>query len=61
MNSITLSKELIANIFNEWAKRYSENPEGFSDILDSEGKPEEDYGICSAVYFLDIAKDLEAK
>lgn len=47
-------------IFNEWAKRYSENPEHFCDtILDENGKPVEDYGWDCYHYFTKIADEMD--
>lgn len=46
-------------IFNEWAKRYSESPEEFKDVLDIDGKPSKDYGECCTLYFEKIADELD--
>lgn len=54
-----LINKRLAGIFNEWAKRYSERPEEFSEILDNEGKPISDYGESCAVYFQQIAKEMD--
>lgn len=51
----------MAVIFNEWARRYAENPGEFGAILNADGKPVEDYGQRCAIYFDDIAKDMDAK
>ena len=48
-----------ARIFNEWAKRYSEKPEEFSDILDDNGKPVSDYGDRCAIYFNKLSAELD--
>ena len=45
-------------IFNEWAKRYSNNPELFTDILDEDGNPVSDYGECCAIYFTELEDEL---
>jgi len=47
-------------IFNEWAQRYADNPESFSEILGEDGRPVEDYGECCTVYFARLAEELEA-
>jgi len=57
MNSIT--KNRMAKIFNEWARRYSENPDEFDDILDEDGNPVSDYGECCALYFEKLANELD--
>ncbi len=49
----------IAAIFNEWARRYSENPSEFGKILDAEGKPVTEYGECCALYFEKIANEMK--
>lgn len=46
----------LADIFNEWNKRYSENPDDFKNNLNKDGKPLEDYGECCADYFEKLAK-----
>lgn len=51
----------MAAIFNEWAKRYAENPENFEEILDSDGKPVTDYGDRCALYFEQLANELNTK
>lgn len=54
------ARKRMAMIFNEWAKRYSENPKEFSGVLDENGKPIEDYGENCALYFCSIAADMDA-
>jgi len=49
----------MATIFNEWAKRYSENPDEFSNILDDNGNPVDDYGDNCAIYFSKLAAELD--
>ena len=51
-------KQTLAVIFDEWAKRYANNPEAFSTVLDSAGNPIEDYGRACAAYFVQIEKEL---
>jgi len=57
MNNIT--RERMTMIFNEWAKRYSESPDEFSDILDDEGNPVSDYGENCAIYFEKLANEMD--
>ena len=45
-------------IFNEWNKRYSENPSGFTEQLDTNGNPISDYGESCAVYFQKLSNEL---
>lgn len=47
-------------IFNEWARRYAENPDEFGEILGADGKPVEDYGQQCALYFEKIADEMDA-
>jgi len=60
MNAIDVIQKRLTIIFNEWAKRYAADPASFSDILDKEGNPVEDYGRCCAIYFDKIAKEMDA-
>lgn len=55
------TQERMAAIFNEWARRYAENPDEFGAILDADGKPVEDYGQRCAIYFAEIANDMGEK
>ncbi|MCB1865797.1 MAG: hypothetical protein KDG50_10225 [Chromatiales bacterium] len=34
----------MSTVFDEWARRYAENPEQFDSILGPDGKPREAYG-----------------
>ncbi|MCP4507931.1 MAG: hypothetical protein GY826_16265 [Fuerstiella sp.] len=58
-----MSKECTMNrmaiIFNTWAQRYADSPDGFSDVVDADGKAIEDYGERCAVYFNEIAQELD--
>jgi len=49
----------MAIIFNEWNKRYSENPSEFVEQLDENGEPIEDYGRLCAIYFTELAEELD--
>lgn len=51
-------REKLARVFNEWNRRYAENPEDFTDSVDSEGKPLADYGEECAHYFEKIEAEL---
>jgi hypothetical protein len=53
-------QQRMAMVFNEWAKRYSEAPGEFGDILGADGKPVEDYGQRCALYFEKIASEMDA-
>ena len=46
-------------IFNEWAARYAENPEEFSEILGEDGKPVADYGESCMRYFIKVANEMD--
>lgn len=52
------TRERMAIIFNEWARRYSEDPDSFDDVLDADGKPIEGYGEKCAEYFHQLAVEL---
>lgn len=53
-----ISIEHSAKVFNEWVRRYSENPKEFSELLDANGKPFSDYGENAAAYFEKLAIEL---
>lgn len=55
------TQQRMTAIFNEWARRYAENPDDFGAILDADGKPVEDYGQRCALYFEAVADDMDAK
>ena len=57
----TATKKRMAIIFNEWAKRYCENPEEFDSICDGNGKPVETYGDSAAIYFDMLSQELFPK
>ncbi|MAT51421.1 MAG: hypothetical protein CMK32_09595 [Porticoccaceae bacterium] len=58
---MTYIDKRMAMIFNEWARRYSESPESFTEVLDADGKPIEDYGECCVETFKSIADEMDAK
>lgn len=47
----------MAAVFNEWARRYSEDPMSFDPILNEDGTPVEDYGQSCAIYFEQLADE----
>lgn len=51
--------EVTTKIFNEWAKRYAENPDEFDSVLDEDGRPVLDYGARASVYFWKLYNELE--
>lgn len=51
----------MAGVFNEWARRYAEDPASFGEVLDKDGKPITDYGAQCATYFTQIAGEMDAK
>jgi hypothetical protein len=53
---ISFSK--LAAIFNLWNKKYANDPDSFSDCLDKNGSPIEDYGENCAVYFQELSNEL---
>ena len=58
MNEITIAR--MAAIFNEWARRFSEKPDEFKEILDADGKADASYGEGAAHYFNKIAEEMDA-
>lgn len=57
----TVCHRRMVKIFNEWARRYSEDPKSFSEVLNAKGEPVKNYGECCAVYFNQIASDMDKK
>jgi hypothetical protein len=55
----TITEQRMSIIFNEWLKRYSETPDEFSELLDENGQPFEDYGDNATAYFIKIADELD--
>jgi hypothetical protein len=55
------TRKRMAAIFNEWAKRYCENPDAFDTICDGDGSPVKEYGDQCAVYFEQLSKELFPK
>ena len=56
--TVTATIGQMAAVFNEWAKRYAENEEEFSGLINAAGQPD-DYGERCSRYFLDLMIDLE--
>lgn len=54
---VLASQQRLARIFNEWARRYAEDPDSFGPILDADGRPVTDYGEQAAAYFQQIANE----
>lgn len=44
--------------FDEWAKRYAENPSEFENILDENGNVIEGYGEKCATYLTELLNEL---
>jgi hypothetical protein len=57
----SITRQRMAIIFNEWNRRYCENPDDFGDNFDLDGNPNKDYGECCADYFTEIADELDEK
>ena len=53
------TQQRMAAVFDEWAKRYAESPDEFSEILDEDGKPVTGYGERCARYFEQIAREMD--
>ena len=61
MTQPSITQQRMAAIFNEWARLYAQNPDDFGEILDADGSPVEDYGHKCAIYFCQIAYDMDSK
>lgn len=55
-----ITQQRMAMIFNEWAKRYAENPDEFASILNDDGNPAADYGEKCARYFTKLADEIDS-
>lgn len=55
------STKEVADAFNEWARRYAENPNEFSEILDENGVPYADYGERCASYLAKLLNEARSK
>ena len=53
-----MTREQIAAVFNEWARRFAADPDSFGPILDEHGVPVSDYGERCAIWFAQIASEL---
>lgn len=53
-----VSKTHMAAVFDEWLRRYTENPDAFDDWFDENGEPAAEYGKRCAEYFQEVADDL---
>ena len=54
-----IKEKRMSLIFNEWARRYSENPDDFGKILGEDGEPIEDYGESCMRFFCWIEKEMD--
>jgi len=59
-DKMTTTQQRMTIIFNEWAKRYADDPKSFSNILGTDGKAVEDYGENCTLYFERLAAELDA-
>mgnify|MGYP000867338568 CR=1 FL=1 len=53
-----MTRDQLAAVFNEWARRYAADPASFDQILDEHGVPVDDYGERCALMFEQIASEL---
>lgn len=58
---MSITQQRMTAIFNEWARLYAQNPDDFEEIIDADGSPVEDYGRQCAIYFCQIAADMDSK
>lgn len=54
------TEQQMAAIFNECARRYADKPDAFGASLGDDGKPVADYGERWALYFKQIAGEMDA-
>jgi hypothetical protein len=48
----------LAEVFDEWQRRYAENPDEFGDILNEDGTPVTGYGERCAAYFSQLVDEI---
>ena len=59
MENVVISKKgNIAAVFNEWARRFAENPGDFCPVVGDDGKLISDYGERCEAYFLRVFQEL---
>ncbi len=57
MENVVISKKgNIAAVFNEWARRFAENPGDFGPVVGDDGKLISDYGERCEAYFLRVSR-----
>lgn len=59
--NMKITQQRMTMVFNEWAKRYAENPNEFTSILDDDGNPIADYGESCTRYFTKLAGEMDSK
>ena len=57
---INITRAEMTAVFNEWARRYAQNPDEFAQILDADGKAEASYGEGATRVFVKIADEMKA-
>ena len=55
-----IERNHLANIFNEWARLYSKDPEAWGKILGENGEANPDYGQRCASLFIELSNKLKA-
>ena len=66
---MTLNQEVMATAFNEWMRRYTEEPKRFARewqtvskyLAEKSAGETPSYGTCSAAYMLQLAEELNHK
>ncbi len=56
---MTTTQTRMTTIFNEWARRYAENPKEWGNILGKDGEPVTDYGERCTLYFYKLAEEMD--
>jgi hypothetical protein len=51
-------EDVIALVFEEWHRRWTEDPAGFADKFQTQSEPSDEYGVSAAAFFRSIADDL---
>jgi len=56
--TVISTKGNISAVFNEWARRFAENPGAFGPVVGDDGKLISDYGERCEAYFLRVYQEL---
>ena len=53
-----MKKPALADVFEEWKKRFDADPNAFQDCVDFKDQDPETYGEAAAIYFTWLEKEM---